>query len=951
MKKRTLNTSNMKNKKFYFLLIVIALLGFIGTSNASDKDVNRADEEIPLNPNVRFGKLENGLTYYIMKNDKPEDKVELRLALNAGSIQEDDNQLGLAHFMEHMNFNGTKNFKKNELVDYLQSVGVKFGAHLNAYTSFDETVYLLSIPSDDQEVLDKGFQVLEDWAHNALLTDEEIDNERGVVLEEYRIGLGAGKRMLNNYLPKIMYGSKYADRLPIGTKEVLKNFDYKTIRKFYKDWYRPDLMSVIAVGDIDPAEIEKKIKALFSDIKNPSKSREREIYEVPNHDETFISIQSDKEFPYSQVQLMYKDPKPVKDVTTRDGYKKMIINQLFAGMLNSRLDELRNSPNPPFNYGGGYYGSTGARTKNAFNLYAGVAETDQLKGLEALLTEAQRIRLHGFTAGELDRVKKNMLAGIEKAYNERDKSQSRSFADEMVRNYLEKEPAPGITWEYEKQKEMMPEISIQDVNVLINSYISDKNRVVILMGPEKDGLEKVPEKSVTDLLAAMDQARPEPYQEETIATSLIEKAPTPGRITNSKYNETGDFKTLTLENGMKVTYKVTDFKNDEIVMTGYSYGGTSNYTDDEYEKTNLGSGIISSSGIGNFSNTDLRKVLAGKVVGVRPSIGGLSEGLNGSSTPKDMETMFQLINLYFTAPRKDLDAFDSYMTRMKSQYVNLSSNPDYYFQIEHGKFMSQNHLRTFHLPSDEEWDNTDYDLILKKYKEAFSNPGDFNLFFVGNIEENKFLEYTQVYLASLSSSDRKDKIVDLGIRPPKGSHEKIYKKGVDEKSSVRISFGGEINYNKKEKYYLSSLGEILTIKLIENMREEKGGVYGVGARGGMSRYPYENYSFSISFPCGPENAHELKNAALAELRKIIDNRPEEKDLQKIKESQRKDLKEQLKQNGYWLGTLEAVSFMKSELPTSQELEDRIEKLTAKDIQIVGKKYLSGDYIVGMLMPE
>jgi zinc protease len=941
----------MKNKKLYSLVLIIALLGFIGTSNAADKDTKKADEEIPLNPNVKFGKLENGLTYYIMKNAKPEDKVELRLALNAGSIQEDDNQLGLAHFMEHMNFNGTKNFKKNELVDYLQSVGVKFGAHLNAYTSFDETVYMLTIPSDDQEILDKGFQVLEDWAHNALLTDEEIDNERGVVLEEYRIGLGAGKRMLNNYLPKIMHGSKYADRLPIGTKEVLENFDYKTIRKFYKDWYRPDLMSVIAVGDIDPVEIEKKIKALFSGIKNPSKSREREIYDVPNHDETFISIQSDKEFPYSQVQLMYKDPKPVKDVTTRDGYKKMIINQLFAGMLNSRLDELRNSPTPPFNYGGGNYGSTGARSKNAFSLYAGVAETDQLKGLEALLTEAQRIKLHGFTAGELERVKKNMLAGIEKAYNERDKSQSRSFADEMVRNYLQKEPAPGIVWEYEKQKEMMPEISIQDVNTVINSYISDKNRVVILMGPEKDGLEKVPEKSVSDLLAAMDQASPEPYKEEVLATSLIEKTPTPGKIVNTDQNADGDFKVLTLGSGMQVTYKITDFKNDEIVMRGYSYGGTNTYSDEEYLKTNLGSSIISSSGVGDFSNVDLRKVLAGKVANVRPFIDGSSEGLSGGSTPKDMETMFQLINLYFTAPRKDQETYDSFLMRMKSQYVNLSSNPNYYFQVEHGKFTSQNHVRSFDFPTEEEWNNTDYDLIMKKYTDGFSNPGDFKLFFVGNIDEDKFIDNVKTYLASLKGTDRKDKMVDIGIRPPKGTHEKIYKKGIDAKSSVVITFDGEVDFNRNEEFHLQCLGEILTIKLIEIMREEKGGVYGVRADGDFYVTPYERYNLTISFPCGPENANELKEGALAELKKIIDNGPDEKDLNKVKEARRKQRKEKLKTNGHWVGSLYGTSFTNAPRLTKQEGEDRIENLTAKDIQKVGKKYLSGDYIIGMLMPE
>jgi zinc protease len=886
-----------------------------------------------------------------MKNSKPEDKVELRLALNAGSILEDDDQLGLAHFMEHMNFNGTKNFEKNELIDYLQSVGVKFGAHLNAYTSFDETVYMLSIPSDKEEVLDKGFQVLEDWAHNALLTDDEIDKERGVVLEEYRNGLGAGKRMLNNYLPKIMYGSKYADRLPIGTAEVLEKFEYETIRKFYKDWYRPDLMAVIAVGDIDPVVIEKKIKSLFSGIKNPKNSRAREVFKVPNHDETFISVQSDKELPYSQVQLMYKDPKPVEDATTREGYKKMIINQLFAGMLNSRLDEMRNSPNPPFNYGGGNYGSTGARSKNAFSLYAGVAETNQLKGLEALLTESQRIKIHGFTTGELERVKKNMLAGIEKAYNERDKSQSGSFADEMARNFLDKEPAPGIIWEFEQQKAMMPEITVQDVNKLINSYISDKNRVVIMMGPEKEGLKKVEEKEITDLLTAMDKASPEPYEEEAIASSLLENLPIPGKLINTEYNEDGGFKVLTLENGMQVTYKITDFKNDEIVMRGYSYGGTSNYTDEEYLKTNLGNSIISSSGVGNFSNVDLRKVLAGKVANVRPFIDESSEGFNGGSTPKDMETMFQLINLYFTSPRKDQDTYDSFLARMKNQYANLSSNPNYYFQIEHGKFMSQNHLRTFHLPSEEEWNNTDYDLIIKKYKEAFSNPGDFKLFFVGNIDENEFIQYVQTYLASLKDSDRRDQIVDLGIRPPKGSHEKIYKKGVDEKSTVVVNFSGETTFNRTEQFNMNCLGEILTIKLIEIMREEKGGVYGVGASGSLSVTPYSRYDFRISFPCGPENSKELTEAALTELQKIINNGPEEKDLNKVKEAKRKSLKESLRQNGYWLNKLYGSYFTKGELMFQNASEKRIDNLTVKDIQDVGKKYLTGDYIVGMLMPE
>lgn len=944
----------MKKILTYSIALSLALLGFVYPSMSSPADADRrrqVDEKIPLNPKVKYGKLDNGLTYYIMQNAKPEDKVELRLVVNAGSILEEDEQLGLAHFMEHMNFNGTKNFKKNELVDYLQSVGVKFGAHLNAYTGFDQTVYILPIPSDDDEVLEKGFQILEDWAHNADLSGEEIDKERGVVLEEYRIGLGANKRMLNNYLPKVMYGSKYAERLPIGTKENLESFEHNSLRAFYQDWYRPDLMAVIAVGDIDPAKMEEKIKSHFAKIKNPKRPKERKEYEVPNHDETFVAIESDVEAPYSSVSLMYKDPRPVQEVTTLDGYKKMVTIQLFSSMLNSRLDELRNSANPPFTYGGGYYGASWSRNKNAFQLYAGVAEVDQLKGLRALLTESQRIKQHGFQTGELDRVKKTLLARMEKAFNERDKSQSGSYADEMIRHFLDKEPAPGIEWEFEKQQKILPQISIEDVNGLIDSFISEKNRVVILTGPEKDGLEKVSEQEILDLLKETDAIKLDPYEDKVVASNLIEKIPAPGKISGIESNDELDYKVLTLENGMKVTYKITDFKNDEIIFSGYSYGGTSTYSDEEYEQTNLANRVVASSGVGAFSNVDLRKALAGKVANVSPYIDGTSEGLSGNATPKDLETMFQLIHLYFTSPRKDQDAYQSYIQRLKSQYANLGSNPEYYFYINHGKFMSQNHKRSFHLPTEEEWDNTDYDLIMKKYQEAFANPGDFNLFFVGNIEEEKFKALVSTYLASLQGVERKDKVVDIGMRSPKGKYEKIYKKGLDPKSLVRINFSGETTYNQDERYYLSSLGEILSIKLIEIMREEKGGVYGVGAQGSMSKIPYEHFSFSISFPCGPENAIELKDAALGELQKIIDNGPEAKDLEKIKETQRKELKEKLKRNGYWLKKLEGASFAQTDPWTEMELEQRIEALSARDIQSVASKYLSGDVIVGMLFPE
>ncbi len=937
--------------RFPLFAIALVLIQFLFIGETIGQSTQSNTETIPLNPKIKYGKFDNGLTYYILKNTEPQDKVELRLAVNAGSVQEDDNQLGLAHFAEHMGFNGTKNFEKNELVDYLQSVGVKFGAHLNAYTSFDETVYMLTLPTEDQEVVDKGFQVLEDWAHNMLFTKEEIDKERGVVLEEYRLGQGARKRMLNNYLPKLLYGSKYADRLPIGTEEVLKNFDYETVRKFYNDWYRPNLMAVMVVGDIDVDAMEQKVKAHFSGIKNPANARERETYEVPNHEETFISIESDKENPYTQVQVVFKDPKPVETVTTVAGYKKMLTINMFSSMLNARLDEIRNSADPPFSYAGGYYGSFATRMKNAFQMYAVTPETGQLKGLEVLLTEAQRVKHHGFTASELERVKKSMLASIEKAYNERDKSQSRNFISELTRHFLTKEPAPGIAWEYEKYQELVPSIKIEDVNALIKNFISDQNRVVIFLGTEKEGLEKVPEQSVRELLEELDNVEPDPYEDEIVASTLMEEKPQPGTIVNTEVNEAQDFKTITLSNGMRLSYKVTDFKNDEIVMRGFSYGGTSTFTDEEYLKTNLAGNVMYSSGVGEFSETDLKKVMAGKIVRISPRIGANDESFYGSTTPKDLESMFQMIHLYFTAPRKDQEAFDSYVSRSKSMYANMLSNPQTYFRIEHEKFTTQNDVRRFKVPTEEDWEATDYSLIIEKYKEAFANPGDFQLFFTGNIEEEVFLEYAKTYLASIPDNGRRDVAVDRGVRMPEGTHEKIYKKGVDPKSYVTINFEGDATFNRVDQFRLSCLADILTIKLIEILREEKGGVYGVGASGGLRVSPYPRYYFNIGFPCGPENAMDLKETALAELNKILKKGPTEKDLNKIKEEKRKSLKERLRTNSFWVGKMFGDAYTQGASYTVEELEQRIEDLSIKNIQKVGKKYLRNDYIVGILMPE
>ncbi len=946
----------LTNQSITFFLSTLVLFT-IGSCTKKDiqttKEIiveNKHSDYIPVDDDVRLGILPNGLRYYIRHNPKPDDKVELRLAVNAGSILEDEDQLGLAHMMEHMNFNGTKTFEKNELVDYLQSIGVQFGAHLNAYTSFDETVYILPIPSHKSGILDTGLQVLRDWAGNALLTDEEIDKERSIIIEEYRTGLGADKRMLERYLPKLMYNSRYAERLPIGKKEIIENFDHEAIRRFYKDWYRPDLMAVIAVGDIDVDDIEKRIKEKFSDLKNPENIRPRVEYKVPDHAETFISTASDKEAPFSVVRVYYKDPKPVKIAETVNDYRDMLRNRLFSKMINNRLDELRNSADPPFIFGSSSYGGTWSRYKNAYSSFAFVGETDQLKGLNALLTENERVRKFGFKNGEFERAKKDLLASMEKTYNEREKIESGRIVGQYISHFLEGEPIPSIEWEFKKYNELLPSIKLDEVNSLINDYLREDNRVIILTGPEKEGLKKVEEAAVRELLTDVQSAQIEPYEDKELASNLMTEAPKPGTILSEDTDEKLGTKSFVLNNGVKVIYKPTDFKNDEIIMQAFRYGGTSLLSDEEYKKISLATGGLDEAGINGFSINDLNKILTGKIVRVNSSLGGLSEGLSGSSTPKDFETLFQLTHLYFTALNKDESAFKSYIAKQQGFTKNMLSDPNTYFSDQFNKKVYGHNARYTGFPTEEDWNNADYDRAYDIYTKRFSNANGFNFFFVGNIDENKLKEYAKTYLGSLPSTDKVEKYRDTGYRPITGSHEILVKKGSEDVGQVNILFTGETEYDEDEDYYMESLAEILSIKLIEQLREEKGGVYGAGARGGLSKLPYGNYRFTIGFPCSPANAQTLADAALAELKKIATNGPTAEDLSKIKENQLLEHKENLKKNGYWMNNLYSSAFNNLDPYSILKTEQRVNALSAEDIKNVAKKYLSKKPIIGILKP-
>jgi zinc protease len=944
-------------KKYVYLLGLIVIMS-VGSSEKATAQSKKSDQkeivgstEIPVDPNVKMGKLSNGLTYYIRNNGKPENKVELRLVVNAGSILEDEDQLGLAHFMEHMNFNGTKNFKKNELVDYLQSIGVKFGAHLNAYTSFDETVYILPIPSDDPEKLEKGFQIIEDWAHNALLTDEEIDNERGVVLEEYRLGKGANERMLQRYLPKIMYGSKYAKRLPIGTKEILENFKYESLRRYYKDWYRPDLMAVIAVGDVDVAILEEKIKSHFGKIPAATNPKPRNSFDVQNHDETLIAIETDKEASFAQVQVLFKDlVKPKKDATIKE-FRTSVIKGLFTQMINNRLNELKESENPPFIYGYSFHGGTWARTKEAYQSFAMTAPDKQLEALAVLLEENERAKKFGFGNGEFERAKKNIIARLEKAFKDKDKTESNRIVGEYVRNFLEGEAMPGIEWEYNFYKRVLPTIQLSEINNVITNYLRDTNRVIVLTGPEKEGMNKVTEAQVKQTLEDVKSKEIKPYEDKAVATSLITNLPPKGSVADISKNEKLGVTSIKLANGAKIIYKKTDFKNDEILFEAFSYGGSSLYSDEEYKTIGFAGGGLAEAGVNGFSKIDLGKMMSGKIVRVRPYIGTYSEGLRGATTPKDLEELFQMTHLYFTKLNKDDKAYMSYVNKQKGFLTNMLANPQFYFQNEMGKFTNGKNPRYLGFPTGEGMDASDYTLAYKKYQERFADIGDFNFYFVGNVDEKVLVAYAEKYIGSLEGKNSNEKYKVSTFRPLSGSHTKTVEKGQDPKSAVRIMFQGEATYTKEEAKAMKALGEILSIKLIEKLREEEGGVYGAGARGSIRSFPYGWYSFSISFPCGPENVDKLKAAALAELQKIIDDGPSEKDVSKIKEAQLLEYKESIKKNRFWLGYLKKSDYMNRDVNRILDDEKVVNALTASNIQNVAKKYLTKGYILGVHNPE
>ena len=912
------------------------------------------NESIPRSSEVEVGQLDNGLTYYLQNNQKPDDIVELRMVVNTGSVMEDDDQLGLAHFLEHMAFNGTKSFEKNDIISYLQSIGVEFGADLNAYTSFDETVYILPIPSENFEDIDKGFKILKEMIFDMTLYPEDIDAERGVVAEEYRTTLGAQWRMIKKYLPEMMYGSKYAERLPIGTKESIETFSYESLRRFYKDWYRPDLMALIVVGDIEVDKMKALVTKYFEDVPKSSNPRERVVYSLPNHSDTKISSVSDEEAFVNTVQIMYKDLEDTTPMTTVGDYKSYLIDRLFSSMINARLDELATSSKPPFLNAYSSYTDGYARTKKMYSSNATSTNKESLPTtIKAILTENKRVSEHGFLQSELDRAKQNILTSLESQVKEKGKQNSGRLVNQYIRHFLQSEPIPGIEWEYETAKNLFDEIKLEEVSSRINDYVHPENMVVIVQQKEEEGEDIFDDESILDIMKEVKSTPVSAYQESELRSDLIEIIPESGSIVSKDYNEKLDVTRLVLGNGVKVTYKQTDFKNDQILFNAYSKGGSSLLSNDDLKPIEIALQLNANAqaGYGGLSVSDLEKLMSGNSASVSSSVGQYSETLSGNSTPKDINSLLQMIYLHHTALNKNADLFNAFINNVKGFYKGILSNPEFYFQIAVAEEKNIGNERYLGFPSDEDFDSISYEKTYSFHVDRFSDADDFSYYFVGNFDTNKLEQLVETYLGSLPTNDNEDEIVIPQFRQEDVFNEFIVKKGSDPKSFVNIDWIEDIAYDREVSFAASALADVVTNKLIEKLREDESGVYGVGARSSFREIPYSQLSFSIVFPCGPEKAKELINFSLELIDDIKKNGISEEDLDKVKESRRVDHKENIESNSYWLNYLSNTDRNNRDPYRVYNYLDRVNDLTAKDLQNVAQKYLDENYFLAILYPE
>ena len=907
------------------ILGTFVVLFFANLCFAQTTDLDRA---IPIDPKVKIGKLDNGLTYYIQKNSKPENRVELRLAVKAGSMQETDAQVGLAHFTEHMAFNGTKNFPKNELVKYLQSIGMRFGGDLNAYTSFDETVYMLTIPTDNQEQLDNGFLVLSDWASELLMESKEIDSERGVILEEWRGGLGANDRMRKKWFPVVFTDSRYANRLPIGTEENLKTFKHETIRKYYKDWYRPDLQAVIVVGDIDIDFAEAKIKELFSGKTNPENAPEKIMYPIGENEEPLVVQVTDKEATTAMIMTVRKHKG--REMNTLKDLRHEFMIDLFNMMLGARYEESRQDTASPFLAAFGNYGDL-VGTVDAFMGQAISKENRMGETFEALLRAEERVKQHGFLGTELERAKEEYLSMLEKRSNEASKTNSSPIASQYVEHFLQNKAICGAKIMYNQAKKQLSDINVEEINNLAKQWISDENLVVVIMGPEKEGTYILTENEAKAILSMKNYKQVTPYVDSYKEDPLLSKELQGGTLVSSRALPEVDATEYTLKNGVKVVLKITDFKDDEILLSAMSPGGSNLLSEEDFPASAFATTVLARSGLGEFNKIELDKKLKGKYVGLVPFISEYNEGFSGTSTPKDIETLMQLIYLYFDAPRFDEDMCNLVVSEIKNQLKFIASNPQMIFIDTLLKVAYQNDIRKMQLPDENFMNAVTYERVKKVYLDRFADAGDFIFTFVGNIDVKTFLPLVEKYLGNLPSINRVETYTD--ITKPLTPETKIFSinVGMENQGALAIVFEEKAPWDMKNVVSSDIFSEVLSMLMLEEIREKMGGTYSPSVQFGLDKSPTPTFSGMIYISCDPKKTKKISKASFKIINDLFAKGISDDHFSKAVTQMKKSRETARKENSSWTGYITGKLFFGDKLSDRQTYDNILDSITKQEV--------------------
>lgn len=930
--------------KLKFGLLAIFVFTLLSTNLISQNN----NTKIPLDPRVKSGMLSNGMMYYIMQNKKPENRAELRLVVNAGSVCEDDDQKGLAHFCEHMAFNGTKNFPRQELIDYVQLIGMQFGPDLNAYTSFDQTVYMLQVPTDKKEILEKGLLILQDWGSNISFLDDEIDKERGVILEEWRSGKGAQERIYQKQLPFMFYDSKYAQRDVIGDTAIILNAPYEAFKRFYRDWYRPNNMAIIVVGDVDVNYVENYIKTNFSKLQNPSNPRPREKYTLGKPNQPLISVETDKELSYPQVSITFFHPK--RKNIYENTVKVQFIEKLFATMLSNRYNEYRTNPTPPFLFAYGSYDSY-IGDKDAFQAVTYAKADDIELSYKVLLTELFRAYQTGFSATELERAKSQLIRSIEKQIDEMDKTESRVYANQLISYFLDEEPMANPNKLMEYANNYFKNITLDEVNARYKEVITPQNPIILISAPDMEGVKYPDRNAALALFNEIKNSNIAAYVDKVADKPLFNKKLKAGKIIKETKNQKLDYLDLNLSNGIRVILKKTNFKNDEIIVQAYSEGGSSLVSNEDLPAMELAAQVVSQSGIDEFDYNTLNKLLTGKIARVSPYISSLEEGFNGTSSVKDFETLFQLINLYFTNPRFDNNAFQAVITQYKDRIKADANNPESVFFDSTSAIAYDYNPRMMPL-TNEQLDKINGNDLFNIYKQRFANPADFTFIFVGSLDIDATKKFLETYIASLPTKPVKEKWVDNKVRPTKKPINWSFFKGMDHKSVVLLQQFGDFVYNPENRLAIRALNEYLDNKLREVIREDKSGTYGAYAGINGSKYPYENYSLTVYWGCQPERVEELINAVFDIFKELKTKDADDKNIQKIKETFIREWEMRKIENRYWAGIIKNSIFYNEDASYITEYNKMIEKIDAKIIREAANKYIDENKIIKFkLFPE